>query len=238
MILSKYKKNIIIFIFISIFFIILYITINIYNSKYTIRASESKKYIAFTYDDGPSEYTPLLIDLLEKNNSSATFFMIGNKMEAKKEIVLKVHNSNSEIGSHTYSHKNLTKLNSTDLNYELEKCDEIFYEITSSHLKYLRPPYDFYEKSIIKSNYYIVTWNIDPKDWLNKDADKIYNAVIEKACDGCIVIMHDIYEESYEASVKLINTLKKLGYSVVSVSKLIKEKEYNLQKNNIISSIH
>lgn len=194
-----------------------------------------KKYIAFTYDDGPGKYTQELLKVLEINDSSATFFMLGNRMKNYEELVRKIKKSNSEIGSHSYSHKNLTSLNDEELNDELNSTNIIYNAITGENLIYLRPPYNYYDDKVINSGYEIITWNVDTKDWLLKDSTKIYNNVISKACDGCIVLMHDIYEESLEATKKLLPKLKEMGYEVVSISKLAEIKKYDFKKDEVTS---
>ncbi len=196
-----------------------------------------KKYISFTYDDGPSEYTSDLLKTLELNNSSATFFMIGNRMKYNKEVVNEIDNSNSEIGMHSYSHKYLTDLDENELLNEINSVNILFNEITSKNITYLRPPYGKYNDSVLALPYKIVLWNIDPKDWLVRDSEKIYNNVIKNACDGCIVLMHDIYPETIEATKKLIPSLNEMGYDVVSISKLVELKNYDIENNNIISII-
>lgn len=197
----------------------------------------SKKYIAFTYDDGPSKYTQELLKILENNDSSATFFMLGNRMKNYEELVRKIKKSNSEIGSHSYSHKNLTSLSEDELSDELNSTNIIYNAITGENLKYLRPPYNYYNENVINSKYEIITWNIDTKDWLLKDSTKIYNSVISKACDGCIVLMHDIYEESLDATKLLLPKLNEMGYEVVSISKLAEIKNYDFRTDEVTSFI-
>lgn len=199
--------------------------------------SSNKKYIAFTYDDGPSKYTQELVKTLELNNSSATFFMLGNRMKNFEELVKKIHGSNNEIASHSYSHKDLTSISKEELDEELNSTNIIFNAITGSNIKYLRPPYNYYNEDVINSNYEIISWNIDPKDWLLKDSTKIYNSVITSACDGCIVVMHDIYEETLEATKKLLPKLNEMGYEVVSISKLAEIKNYDFKSEEITTMI-
>lgn len=197
----------------------------------------NKKYISFTYDDGPGDYTDELLNTLELHNSSATFFMLGNRMKNYENTVKNIYYSNSEIGSHSYSHKNLSLLNNIELEEDLSKTNEIFNEITSDNLKYVRPPYEYYNDYLLETGYKVVTWNIDPKDWLVRDSKTIYNNVIKNACDGCIVVMHDIYPETIEATKMLIPQLNEMGYEIVSISKLIELKGYDITENDIISSI-
>lgn len=199
--------------------------------------NSDKKFIAFTFDDGPGKYTSELIDTLELNNSSATFFMLGNKMKYNTDIVKKVYNSNSEIGTHTYSHKRLTSLSNDEIYNEINSSEIIFNDITGDHLKYLRPPYGSYNDHIKGLGYNIILWNIDPKDWLTRDSKKIYNSVLNNACDGCIVLMHDIYPETIEAVKMLIPTLNEMNYEVVSISNLIYNKNHILSKDEVISHV-
>lgn len=199
--------------------------------------NSDKKFIAFTFDDGPSKYTSGLIDTLELNNSSATFFMLGNRMKYNTDIVKKVYNSNSEIGTHTYSHKRLTSLSNDEIYNEINSSEIIFNDITGDHLKYLRPPYGSYNDHIKGLGYNIILWNIDPKDWLTRDSKKIYNSVLNNACDGCIVLMHDIYPETIEAVKMLIPTLNEMNYEVVSISNLIYNKNHILSKDEVISHV-
>ena len=81
-------------------------------------------------------------------------------------------------------------------------------------------------------------WNIDPKDWLLRDSKKIYNNVISNACDGCIVIFHDIYSETLEAIKMILPKLTEMNYNIVSVSKLIEVKEYDTSIKEPISHIY
>lgn len=158
-------------------------------------------------------------------------------MKNFENTVRNIYYSNSEIGSHSYSHKNLSLLNSVELEEDLSKTNKIFNEITGDNLKYVRTPYEYYNDYLFNTNYTIITWNIDPKDWLVRDSKTIYNNVIKNACDGCIVVMHDIYPQTLEATKMLIPELNEMGYDIVSISKLIEIKEYNIAENDIISSI-
>lgn len=198
---------------------------------------ENKKYIAFTFDDGPSKSTKELLKTLELNDSTATFFMLGNRMKYNEEIVKEIYKSSSEVASHTYSHKNLNKLSKDDILKEINSTSIIFNKITNDNIKYIRPPYGNYNDTVKSTNFPIILWNIDPKDWLVKDSTKVYNSVLKHACDGCIVLMHDLYPTTIEAVKMLIPKLNSLGYEVVSISDLVKYKNYNLKNGEIIRKI-
>lgn len=216
-----------------------YITINLTEDAFEDdnENTENKKYISFTFDDGPSKYTKELLKTLELNKSSATFFMLGNRMKYSEDIVKEIYNSSSEVASHTYSHKNLNKISDKEVLNEINSPVILFKEITGGEIKYLRPPYGNYNETVKSTNYPIILWNIDPKDWLVKDSNQVYNSVIKHACDGCIVLMHDIYPTTIEAVKMLIPKLNSMGYEVVSISNLAKNKNYQIKNSEIIRKI-
>ena len=190
--------------------------INNYKNDNSIK---KHKYIIFTFDDGPSEYTKEILSILEKYNSSATFFMSGNKMKYYEDAVKEIYNSNSEVGSHGYSHTNLSNASEDEIDMEISVTNAIFNEITGGKLYLYRPAYNSYNSYMDNLELNIVKYDIDTKDWLVKNTKKTYNNVLRNACDGCIVIMRDTYKTSVEVTEKLIPELNKLGYEVVSVSK-------------------
>lgn len=216
-----------------------YITINLTEDAFEDdnENTEKKKYISFTFDDGPSKYTKELLKTLELNKSSATFFMLGNRMKYSEDIVKEIYNSSSEVASHTYSHKNLNKISDKEVLNEINSPVILFKEITGGEIKYLRPPYGNYNETVKSTNYPIILWNIDPKDWLVKDSNQVYNSVLKHACDGCIVLMHDIYPTTIEAVKMLIPKLNSMGYEVVSISNLAKNKKYQIKNSEIIRKI-
>ncbi len=216
-----------------------YITINLTEDAFEDdnENTENKKYISFTFDDGPSKYTKELLKTLELNKSSATFFMLGNRMKYSEDIVKEIYNSSSEVASHTYSHKNLNKISDKEVLNEINSPVILFKEITGGEIKYLRPPYGNYNETVKSTNYPIILWNIDPKDWLVKDSNQVYNSVLKHACDGCIVLMHDIYPTTIEAVKMLIPKLNSMGYEVVSISNLAKNKKYQIKNSEIIRKI-
>lgn len=211
-----------------------------YNNEILIDTSTDRKYkIAFTFDDGPGSYTKELVDTLKINGSTATFFMLGNRMKYNQDTVLYVVNNGMEIGSHSYSHKNLDKISDDEMQEEINSTTIIFNEITGKNIELFRPPYGNVSSSTKeKIPFAIVKWNIDTEDWLFRNAEHTYEHIISHACDGCIVLMHDIYKETLEAVKMSIPALQEMGYDVVSVSKLAKSKNITMLPGNIYRSFN
>ena len=206
--------------------------------KYVFEEVKADKYVAFTFDDGPSEYTSDIVDAFVSNNSKATFFMLGNRMKALGSVVNYVKDNNMEIGSHTYSHKRLTDLTKEEALEEINSTVIVYNELTNENLILLRPPYGSINNEVMNLSLFpLITWSIDPKDWLNKDPEYIKNHVLETIYDGAIILMHDIYPTSKEAIKMLIPELINNGYKLVTVSELAKIKGKTLVPGQIVREI-
>ena len=101
-----------------------------------------KKEVALTFDDGPTEFTPLFLELLKENNIKATFFCIGKQIEKFPEIFQQIIADGHTIANHTYSHSNKTGMLSTSqMQEEIEKCDDIIKIFGQIKTKLYRPPF-------------------------------------------------------------------------------------------------
>lgn len=200
---------------------------------------KNKKSVALTFDDGPNgEKTNKIVKLLEQNKAHATFFMVGNKMEYGKETILNVLNKGNEIGSHSYSHKNMKRMKIEDIMSDEEKTKEIFNNITGREIIYTRPPYGNINQKIKESlNTIFINWNLDTEDWLHRDKEYIVNYVMENVSDGSIILMHDLYDTTVEAVEELLPKLYAEGYQVMSISELAQLKGKTLEMHEVYRSI-
>lgn len=199
----------------------------------------TKKYIAFTFDDGPSKAnTKDVVNYLSNNQAHATFFMLGNNMLNNPDIVKYVLDHGHEIGSHTYSHKNLKRISLNEVQSEIEKTQTVFNDITGLDIKLLRPPYGAINEKIKESfSYPYILWSVDTLDWQYKDSDYLYDYVINHVNDGDIILMHDIHTTTKIAVERILPELYARGYRVVSVSELANIKGMNLEPNKSYRSI-
>lgn len=194
-----------------------------------------KKLIALTFDDGPSyDKTKRLIDELDKRNARVSFFMLGEHAIKQPELVKDIYVRGHTIGSHTYDHKQLTKLEMNEVMHEVNYTNEIIKNITEEDVKYLRPPYGSYNKEMLeKIDMSFILWNVDVEDWKLKDEKKIANYIIENVNDGDIVLLHDIHNETIEGVIKAIDELQKKDFAFVSIDELISYKKIILEKNMV-----
>lgn len=196
-------------------------------SKYTNKTVKCKvtvqktKYIAFTFDDGPGEYTDTLLNSLKKYHSKATFFVVGNRVGSYSSQLKREYALGMEIGSHTYSHQNLTSISKKSVISEIEKAKKAIKNITGAEPTVLRPPYGNYNETVSKyAGVPLIYWSVDTEDWKYKNASYVKRTVLNTAADGQIVLMHDIHQTTVQGFVKALPKLRKSGYEMVTVSEL------------------
>ena len=196
------------------------------------------KLVAFTFDDGPhSSVTMRIVNALEKNGAKATFFVVGNRAGYDKAALKKAVNIGCEIGSHTHSHKNLTKLTAAQIADEMNKSSSAISAVTGVPVKLMRPPEGAHNESVRNNlNYPVIMWSVDSLDWKHRDAKKVYDSVMNSVFDGSIVLMHDLYPSTAEAVEKLIPDLKAKGYKIVTVSELMSSRGVTMQNGKTYSA--
>ncbi len=201
-----------------------------------IKKEEGKKYIAFTFDDGPSPRTMELLDFLEENDMKATFFVVGNRLDGTAakytEEVRRASSLGYEIGVHAYTHEYYwDSCSDTIYTREIEKTAELIHENAGYYPIIMRPPGgSISQKRADESEYNIIIWNVDSEDWKNssrsddatieKNINTIVSNIMENAKDGAIVLMHDLYTNSVEAFKTASLRLKEQGYIFVTVAEL------------------
>jgi len=177
--------------------------------------------VALTFDDGPSQYTEEILDILKENDVNATFFILGNKVTSYQEVLMKSIKNGNELGNHSYNHKWLSRLSTPELINQIDRTQQIIEEKIHYTPKYLRPTYGSITNRIRKStNLEIALWTVDTKDWKIHNVNRIIERATTHIEDGDIILMHDIFERSKEALKKIVPELKKQGFQFVTVSEL------------------
>ena len=180
--------------------------------------------VALTFDDGPhAVYTDQILDILEKNGAVATFFEVARNLPKAPDAVRRAVDLGCEIGSHSYRHANLGKMDQAAQQADQAAADALFQEVLGTTPSLLRPPYGSMNKTLkTTSGRSIVTWSIDPEDWRCRDADTVVSRIqAEKSLDGQVILLHSIYDSTVEATETLVPWLLEQGYQLVTVSELI-----------------
>lgn len=194
------------------------------NIKSFLNLGFYQKRIALTFDDGPSEFTDDILNILEKHNAKGTFFLLGSRIESKKDTILSIVEKGHELGNHSWNHDNYSKLSKDKMKLDLLSTNELISEITGMDVYLFRPPYgahnDDVKKVLEENEMKLALWNIDTLDWSSKDAKKISKQFINDAKEDGVVLMHDIYEQTVIGLDIALTQLEKKGYTFVSYSNL------------------
>ena len=178
------------------------------------KKNTDQKKIWITFDDGPDEIvTPYLIDVLEKFDIKATFFIIGNQAKKYPELVKLIINNGHKIGNHSFSHLSGY---STKNNKYLQDVEQAKKHIDSD---IFRPPYGKITPSQIKSlkkDFKIIMWDIMSWDFKeNISSNKIYKNVIDNVENGSIILFHNnlkSYNNLKNSLEIILEKLKDKGY--------------------------
>ena len=205
-----------------------------FNDDGTYDPSQHKTRIAFTFDDGPGEYTDELLDCLEENNAHATFFMLGQNVGSWESTVQRMADIGCESGSHSWDHPNLYDLSMDSVAKEFSDTDAALEKACGQKASVARAPYGNWSDDIISTvGKPFFTWSLDSMDWSYLDVNKDYDAVMNgDRTDGSIILMHDIHEPSVQAAIKMIPELVQKGYKLMTVSELAAAKGVTLQGAN------
>lgn len=204
------------------------------------QAANGDKLIALTFDDGPSQYTPSLLDGLAARGAHVSFFVQGINGSRNTAVVRRAWQEGHQICSHTYSHPQLTKLSAAGVREELSKVDSILDGALGFDSSYmLRPPYGDYNQSVLDlAGVPCFYWSVDTRDWESRNADAAYREFLKAAKDGSIVLMHDMYSTSVTAALRAIDTLQAQGYEFVTLSELFYRRGITLTAGNIYRSAY
>lgn len=199
---------------------------NYFIKSYSFQSEPNGREIAITFDDGPTDFTPKILELLDRYNAKATFFCIGKQVEKHPDIFNQIIAKDHEIGNHTFNHSNSTGFfSSKKIIDEIQKTDEEFlkYNIKT---KLYRPPFGITNpniaKAIKKLNKKSIGWNIRSLDTVLEDESKILKRILPKVKPGSIILLHDTSEKSARVLENLLLNLHHQNYRFVTVSELLR----------------
>lgn len=202
--------------------------------NFVTNGSREKTYVALTFDlcqlpENPSGFEPTIVETLQRYNVAATFFMGGDWIRTHpQEALLLASNPRFELGNHSWSHPDFTKLSRAQMDEEIVKTQDMLYKLTGRESHLFRMPYGFYNDDALNAvaahglttiQWDTVTGDPDP----NFQAEDIQRAVREDAQNGSIVIMHanGFGWHTVDALPGVLDYLQSQGFTLVTVSQLI-----------------
>ena len=149
-----------------------------------------------TFDDGPNPtYTSQIIEILQKYDAGATFFLLGKSADRFPGTVREIKKSGKNVANHTYTHIDITKASEDDIRDEIISTNDAIVRVTGQSSWCFRPPYGAImpdvQKKISSAGFRVVMWDVDPQDWRNHGADRIADHVIKYTQNEEIILLHD-----------------------------------------------
>lgn len=205
-----------------------------------IRALDpTKPMIALTYDDGPqTSVGNRIMNVMNQYGGKCTFFMVGDRVPSHAAEVQRMANEGFEVANHTQNHKYLNKLGAAEIRSQVEACNNTIQSICGVRPTIMRLPGGNKNSTVIANvNMPIILWSIDTLDWKTRNAQSTINSILGKAKDGDVVLMHELYTATADATEALVPALVSQGFQLVTVSELAYYKGVPMNAGQIYYSI-
>lgn len=188
-----------------------------------ISSKSDSKVVALTFDDGPQDgCTDRLLDGLKERGVHASFFIMGENISGNEELVKRMSQEGHLLGNHSYRHVRLTEESEAIVCGEIEKNGDIIEGITGIRPQYLRPPYGAWNDDLeCRLEMTTVFWSVDSLDWKLQNKARVVKQVMKQVENGDIILMHDIFPESVDAALEIVDRLLAEGYTFVTVDEMM-----------------
>lgn len=192
------------------------------------RGNSAHKRMTLTFDaGGGSGPTGTILDILRRQGVRATTFLTGSWAHHNRELVGRMVADGHQVGNHSYTHPDLTRLHQDQVRPEIEVTDGTIVAVTGRTPRpYFRPPYGAYDQTLVnflgRLGYYTVLWTIDSGDWRpDWTPERVRDEVLKRAANGGIVVQHLQSEQTATVLESIIQTLRERGFEIVTLSRLL-----------------
>ncbi|WP_052810039.1 polysaccharide deacetylase family protein [Streptomonospora alba] len=185
--------------------------------------------VALTFDDGPSENTGEVLDLLAQHDAEATFFLSGHAIRERPAMVGRVWAAGHAVGGHGESHEPFPDLSRGELESELDAVDALIRRRTGEQVGILRPPFGETDETVsdvaAEHGQAQIVWDTDSKDWTGISSEEIAANVASFTPPGGLVLMHDTERTTAEALPEILDHYESQGWTLVTVPDLLGDAE-------------
>lgn len=207
------------------------IRLNYFVKAYSANKKTNKNNIALTFDDGPTEFTASILDLLQQYNQKATFFCIGKQVKKNPELAKRIVKDGHIIANHTYTHTTkMGFLPKKEVYKEIQLTKRIIHEITGLNVRLFRPPFGVTNPNIARackeSRVEVIGWNIRSLDTVLKSEFKIVQRVKKRLKKGSVILLHDTSQKTVNTLEQLLQVMNEKELKSVTIEHLIKIKAY------------
>ena len=197
-----------------------------------------QKQVAISFDAAwGADKTEQIINILKEYKVGATFFLVGFWVDDYPQMAKKIADEGFEIGTHSNTHPDMAKLSKETQKNELETSIKKIEEVTGTRPKLFRAPFGSYNNNLIENadelGLKTIQWDVDSLDWKGLSASDISKRVMARVKNGSIILMHNNSDNVLDALRLVLNRLQVGGYKVTSVSDLVFEKDFTIDRNGV-----
>lgn len=193
---------------------------------------------ALTYDDGP--HPPVgnrIMDVMARYGQKCTFFMVGNRVSGRADEVRRMAAEGHELANHSHSHAYLNKVSAEAVRQEVDACNDAIAAAAGVSPGLMRLPGGLKNDTVMSNiGMPVILWNIDTKDWKTRNSDQVTAEVLNNIKDGDVVLMHELYNSTADATERIVPELTARGFQMVTVSELAAIKGVGLNPGQIYYS--
>ncbi len=198
---------------------------------YSVDRNDNKIAISFDCAYG-NEYTKKILDVLDEYKVKCTFFTVEFWATKYPDDLKEIAKRGHEIGTHSKTHPNMSKLNKEQILTELTSSVSVIESITGKRVELFRPPFGDYNNLVIETasslNLYTIQWDVDSLDWKDLSSSQIVNKIVSKTKSGSIILCHNNALHTHEALRYVLASLQEKGYTFVPISQLIYKTNYTI----------
>ena len=197
-----------------------------------------KKQVAISFDAAwGADKTEQIMSTLKEYNCGATFFLVGFWVDKYPEMVSKINENGYEIGTHSNTHPDMTKLSREAAKLELTTCIDMIEKITNKKIELFRPPYGAYNNMLIEVsqelNLIPIQWSVDSLDWKGISAEEITTRILNNVKNGSIILCHNNSDHITDALPMILDRLISQGYTITSVGDLVYKDNYTIDRTGV-----
>lgn len=207
---------------------------------HVVTGCRNPRHVALTFDDGISDYTNELLEILKRYRVQATFFVLGQTLETNnffKKTLIRMVREGHVVASHSYNHPDLTSLSKNQIRDQMERTEVSIQSIIGIRPRLMRPPYGYVNHKVVETlkslGYVIINWNHDTNDWRHQDSYGNIVGYVQNQIsfphfknEGPIILQHDSLRSSIQLQSGIIRILQGKGYEFVSMYECIGEEPY------------
>lgn len=180
------------------------------------------KQVSITFDDGPSIFTPKLLDYLKEKEVPVTFFLIGCQISQHGDTIKRQIAEGHAIAYHSYDHSDQRNNSPSLVAAHYNQSAKLLMEHAGGTFSYWRAPGGYFNRDVLNAvPLPHIYWSLDTRDWVRKNAQSVYEYIIKNVKDGDIILLHDLYLTSVDAAIMAIDEMVAGDYEFVSLEELL-----------------